>query len=272
MMKIPLLVVLLAGFAAGASAAPSAELWPRWQPQDVNSKQKIDHAAWDGFLKTYVKASPDGINRVTYGKVAPQDKQALASYVDRLSKVPVTKLSRAEQLPYWVNLYNALTIKTVLEKYPVASIRDINISPGLFSSGPWGAKLVKIEGEEVTLDDIEHRILRPIWKDARIHYAVNCASIGCPNLLATAFTAENADQLLTEGAKGYVNNKRGVRFEGGKITASKIYDWFQSDFGGSEAGVLQHLAKYAEPGLADRLKSARGISGYEYDWSLNDAK
>jgi hypothetical protein len=184
----------------------------------------------------------------------------------------VTKLSRAEQLPYWINLYNALTIKTVLEKYPVASIRDINISPGLFSSGPWGAKLVKVEGEEVTLDDIEHRILRPIWKDPRIHYAVNCASIGCPNLLATAFTAGNTDQLLTDGAKAYANNKRGVRIEGGKITASKIYDWFQSDFGGSEAGVLQHLAKYAEPGLADRLKSARGISSYEYDWSLNDAK
>ena len=158
-----------------------------------------------------MKPSPDGVNRVAYGKVAPQDKQALASYVDRLSKVQVTKLARSEQLPYWINLYNAATVKVVLDHYPVESILKIDISPGLFAKGPWKKKLLTVEGEAVSLDDIEHRILRPIWKDPRTHYAVNCASLGCPNLQPRAFTAGNMDELLDAGARAYVNHPRGAR-------------------------------------------------------------
>ena len=97
---------------------------------------------------------------------------ALNAYVENLSRMPINDFNRAEQKAFWINLYNALTVKVVLAAYPVKSIRDIAISPGLFARGPWGKKLIEIDGETVSLNDIEHRILRPIWRDPRLHYAL----------------------------------------------------------------------------------------------------
>ena len=113
--------------------------------------------------------------------------------------------------------------------------------------------------------------MRPIWRDPRIHYGVNCASIGCPNLLTTAFTALNVDRLLTENAIAYVNHPRGVRLQDGRLTVSRIYDWFQEDFGDSEAGVLDHVRQFAMPELREALAQVRGIADFEYDWALNAA-
>src|SRR5918995_744949 len=185
-------VALLAIFGT-----PQADLWPKWQRHDAASAQKIDHGAWDRLLKKYLVAPhPSGINRVRYGSVLPEDRKALKSYLETLQSLPISAYNRAEQKAYWINLYNALTVEVILSRYPVESIRDIGISPGLFSRGPWDAKLLTVEGEKLSLNDIEHRILRPIWQDARVHYAVNCASLGCPNLQPTAFTAENTENLI----------------------------------------------------------------------------
>ncbi len=162
-------------------------------------------------------------------------------------------------------------MKLVLDHYPVASVRDIDISPGWFSIGPWGKKLLTIEGEAVSLNDIEHRILRPIWRDARIHYAVSCASIGCPDLPAEAFTAINADALLTAGAREYVNHPRGVRVEDGRLIVSSLYVWFAEDFGDGDADVIAHLRRYARPDLAAALAGVGRIDDFAYDWRLNDA-
>ncbi|HDR47065.1 MAG TPA: DUF547 domain-containing protein [Geoalkalibacter subterraneus] len=253
------------------SAAPKAELWPRWQDHDPASTQVVDHSAWQAFLDKYLVADhPSGVNRVRYGSVSEADRKSLDRYLGQLQQTPVTQLNRNEQMAYWFNFYNALTIQVVLEHYPVSSIRRINISPGWFSSGPWGAKLVEVEGEKLSLDDIEHRILRPVWQDARIHYAVNCASIGCPNLQPRAFTAANLDSLLTAAARQYINHPRGVSFDDGRLQLSSIYEWFQEDFEDSREGVLRHLQKYAEPELAAQLASFDGKISYEYDWSLND--
>jgi hypothetical protein len=160
----------------------------------------------------------------------------------------------------------------VLDHYPVESIRDIDISPGFFANGPWGKKLVHIEGETISLDDIEHRILRPIWKDPRIHYGVNCASIGCPNLQPQAYTAESTDALLDKGARDYINHSRGVLIASNKLIVSSIYDWFMEDFGGNDKGVIAHLQRYAEPSLREQLQRFSRISDHEYDWSLNDIR
>ena len=259
--------------AQTAGAAPKADLWPRWEKNDPANKQKIDHSAWDAFLKKYIVAPhPSGINRVNYATVAPEDRTALANYVKSLERVAVSGYSRAEQRAYWINLYNAKTVELILTRFPVKSIRDINISPGLFSSGPWGAKLMTVEGEKLALDDIEHRILRPIWKDNRIHYAVNCASLGCPNLQPAAFTAENTESLLERGAREYVNHRRGVSLQSGKLKVSSLYVWFQEDFGGSAEGLMEHWAKYAGKTLADALLSYSGGLEHDYDWRLNDAE
>jgi Protein of unknown function, DUF547 len=273
-----LLVVLLLGgllappmAAAPAGAAPEAELWARWERHDPSSTVRVDHGAWARFLQLYLRRGGDGIARVDYGAVTAADLQELAGYVATLAAVPVSRLNRDEQMAYWINLYNALTVQVVLERYPVRSIRDVDISPGLFSRGPWGRKLVAVEGEPVSLDDIEHRILRPIWRDPRVHYAVNCASLGCPDLPPRPLAAHDLDHALDMAAIAFVNHPRGVRIDDGVLLVSSIYVWFEEDFGGDDAGVIRHLMAYADPDLAMRLQRLEEIGGDSYDWRLNDA-
>jgi hypothetical protein len=262
---------LLAPFTL--EAAPKADLWPRWQKHDPSSSQKIDHSAWNKFLNKYLIAPhPSGINRLRYGAVGPEDRQALKNYLYNLQNVPISNYNRAEQKAYWINLYNALTVEVILSRYPVESIRDINLSPGFFSRGPWGAKLLAVEGEKLSLDDIEHRILRPIWKDNRVHYAVNCASLGCPNLQPTAYSGENTESLLEKGAREYVNHPRGVVIKNGRLQVSSIYIWFQHDFGSSAEGLMDHWEKYANSNLTSALKSYSGGLEHDYDWRLNVAE
>lgn len=264
------LAVLTLGFVP-ASAAPEADPWPFFAANNPASDIRVDHGPWDRFLKKVVVTDhPSGINRVRYASVTPDDRKTLDDYLRGLQKVEVTRLARAEQKSYWINLYNALTVSIVLEHYPIKSIRDINISPGIFSRGPWGAKRLTIQGQEVSLDDIEHRILRPFWEDNRVHYAVNCASLGCPNLQPEAYTAENTDLLLEKGAREYVNHPRGARRAGNRLFLSSIYDWFRGDFGGTRDGVIRHLQRYAGAELGDGLKGFRGKISYDYDWRLNE--
>jgi hypothetical protein len=276
-LMLVLLWMALAGMGASMSAsAQEAELWPRWQAHDPASTTVVDHSAWNRFLDRYlVTNDPSGINLVRYGEVTPEDRRELGSYLDRLQKVAVSRLNRDEQEAYWINLYNAMTVKVILDAYPISSITKINLSSGLtglFNRGPWDAKIMEIEGQKVSLNDVEHRILRPIWRDPRLHYAVNCASISCPNLQNRAFTADNIGVLLEAGAREYINNPRGVSFKGRRLILSSIYDWFQEDFGGTEEGVLRHLRRYATPELAARLEDFSGRISYQYDWSLNDSR
>ena len=264
-----LLAVLLPCLAL---AAPKAELWERWQTHDPGSSLQVDHGPWTHFLEKYLSVGPNGINRLDYRGLTPEDLTRLGKYLDELARTPVSRLSRAVQFPFWINLYNALTVKVVLDHYPVDSIKDIDISPGLFSSGPWDKKLISIEGEEISLNVIEHRILRPIWQDPRIHYAVNCASLSCPNLQPKAYTEENTETLLEKGATEYINHPRGVTIEDDELVVSSIYKWYQEDFGGSEAGVIEHLLDYARPDLKKRLQTFQDIEEYRYDWSLNQTR
>jgi hypothetical protein len=268
-----LFAVILAGVSCWlhpAVAAPIPDLWARWQANAPDSTTIIDHSPWGNLLKKYLVTNhPSGINRFRYGDVSPEDRKNLTDYLRRLQMNGVSSLNRKEQLAYWVNLYNALTVQVILDHYPVKSIMDIDISPGLFSNGPWDAKLFTIEGDKVSLNDIEHRILRPIFKDNRLHYALNCASLGCPNLQPVAFTASNTEELLEAGALSYVNSPRGARMVTKKLHVSSIYKWFQVDFGGSEEGVVKHLRQYAEGGLADSLRTYDKGLRDDYDWSLN---
>ena len=268
------LVLLAVGltFAVTASAAPEAELWERWTAHDEKSTAVIDHAVWDKLLKKYIRSAALGLNRFSYGAVTAKDLWDLSGYLAALQAVKISGYNRDEQRAYWINLYNAATIKTVLEHYPVESIRDIDLGGGFFTSGPWSEPFLKVEGEAVSLDDIEHRMLRPIWKDPLIHYSVNCASVGCPNLVRDAYTGENAQRLAEANASAYVNSPRGARMEEGELYVSSIYEWFKSDFGGSDAGVIAHLKRYAGPELRKQLAGVDHSSGDDYDWTLNDAK
>ncbi len=225
----------------------------------------VDHTAWDALLGRYVTPSPDGINRFAYGAVTQGDKQMLKSYLARLQEAKASALDDDEQRAFWINLYNALTIDVVLDHYPVKSIRDV------VKGGPWTTPLVTVEGKSLSLNNIEHDILRKNWADPRVHYAVNCASASCPNLMAQAFTGATLDAMLTRGARDYINHARAVALAGDSVRCSQIFSWYAADFGASQGELIAHLQQYASPELKAELAKVAVIDSYDYDWSLNDA-
>jgi hypothetical protein len=255
-----------------AQSAPKADLWERWLQHNAQNENNIDHKPWNLFLKKYLIEDSSQLNRVAYRRVTSEDKMALKQYIKLTSSLPISDFNQAQQRAFWINLYNALTIDIVLDHYPVKSILNIKLSSGFFTRGPWKKKIVNVESEALSLDDIEHRLLRPIWQDPRIHYAVNCASLGCPNLSSQAFTAENTEALLDNAAISFINHSRGVNIENGKLTVSSIYEWFQEDFGGNDKGVIQHLTLYAKPELKKHLATINKIHNDQYDWQLNDGE
>ncbi len=265
---LPILLILI---PAISFAAPKKSLDPKWIGYDARSVMVIDHSLWQGFLDKYlVRAKDSNQTLMNYAAVTSIDKNMLDSYISTLTALDPLTLNRLEQQAYWINLYNALTVQLILDNYPVSSITKIR--ERFFQFGPWNNEVTTINGHSVTLNDIEHRILRPIYNDPRIHYAVNCAALGCPNLLSTAFTSANVDELLEEGAIAFTEHERGVRIEGNKMVLSSIYDWYEIDFGGSVENVVLHLSEYLQEPKKSQVVNFKGKVEYEYDWSLNEVK
>ncbi|MEO1089423.1 MAG: DUF547 domain-containing protein [Pseudomonadota bacterium] len=265
------LVLAFGGCARVERAAlPEATLLdPVWSVSAPLPGVDVDHAPWDAFLSRYLTAASDGVSRLAYAEVAIEDRAALGAYLDRLAHVDPRELTRDQQLAYWINLYNAQTVAIVLDAYPVGSIRAI--TDGLLSFGPWDRQVVTVNGTPLSLNDIEHRIIRPVFAEPRIHYALNCAAVGCPDLRGEAWRAIGLDDALAAAEHAYVNDLRGVALDlGGRLTLSKIYVWFREDFGADEAAVIAHVAAAAEPRLRRRLEGRTRVDAYAYDWSLND--
>jgi len=261
----------LMGFSTADSLfAPKAKALPGWDAFTQGSPRRVDHSPWSALLAKHVRLDSAGIARVNYGGFSGADKVDLTRYIDSLGKTDLQALDKPEQFALWINLYNAAVVNTVLAAYPVASVQDIDTSPGLFSSGPWKAKAVTVSGKALSLDDIEHGIIRPHWQDARVHYVLNCGAVGCPNLRAKAYDAPRINVQLEAQARIYVNHPRGVTFDpSGGLVVSKIYAWFCDDFGGTDGAVIRHLQRYAAPELANRLMPITGIADARYDWALN---
>lgn len=267
-----LLNIISAGLASlmvTLSLANAQEKLQAFNEFDASSTISVDHAAWDDFLGQYIVETDDNRTLVNYGAVSDTDHSSLKSYLSTLQAVDTTTLNKDEAFVYWVNIYNALTVDIILDNYPLRSIR--NIFSGL-RPGPWQRNIATINGVTITLDNIEHGILRAFWSDNRVHYAVNCASIGCPNLMGRAFSVDGLDETLDQLARDYVNHPRGFKVENGRVTASSIYNWFKDDFGGGSDGVIAHMKKYANPETAAKLETVIKIGKYDYDWGLNDAK
>jgi hypothetical protein len=260
-------------FSVATFAHADDAITARFSPHTASSATTVDHGAWDAILKANIVAGADGINRLTYARMAGTPAAAIKRYIKTLETVAVATLDRPEQQAFWVNLYNAVTLDAVLDRYPVKSIYDVGLkdAQGVQQDGPWKAKLVTIGGTALSLDDIENAIIRPIFKDGRAHYALNCLSIGCPNMPPLALTGANLEATYEAGSRAFVNHPRAISFgTDGKVTASSIYDWFAVDFGGF-AGVVAHLQKYAGPDLKAKLTGLKTIDIYAYDWALADA-
>ncbi|ANK80463.1 MAG: hypothetical protein TEF_06370 [Rhizobiales bacterium NRL2] len=278
------LLFALALWLAVIAPAAADDIAARFAGHAGEQTLKMDYGVYAGMLAKHVAEAPDGLDTFDYAAVGAVERQSLKRHIDTMAAIDPLTLTRDQKFAYWANLYNALTLDIVLDSWPVNSIRDIRPdevprrigSVGFFeglsaavTGGPWKARVVEVNGVALSLDDIEHRILRPMG-DNRVHYAVNCASVGCPDLGAEPWRAERLDADLDRAAAQYVNHPRGVRRRAdGGLVVSSIYDWFEEDFGGSEAGVLQHLRRHADAGTKALLDGAEGIEGYEYDWAVN---
>lgn len=262
------LLLALSLLPPAAEAAPAARLWPRWEASEEANPAHIDHSLWQEFLDRYVTPDATGVNLVAYDRVEADDRHLLQTYLRALAQLDPRDYARAEQLPYWVNLYNALTVEIVLAHPGKDSI--LRMGRGFFSVGPWNDEVITIAAQPITLNDIEHRILRPIWKDRRIHYALNCASVSCPNLNRAAYTRANIEQALAANEIAYVNHPRGVRLDAdGELVLSRIYEWYATDFADDRAGLLDYLGGLHVT-LGGAIRAYRGPLRYVYDWGLNE--
>jgi len=243
------------------------------------------HAKWDMVLKGNVTPINKGFgSQIDYGNLKKKGVD-LTAYTQTLSAVAKSEFegwSRNQRLAFLMNAYNAFTVVLILTKYPnLDSIKDLG---GLFSS-PWKKKFFKLFGKETYLDHIEHDLIRNSGKynEPRIHFAVVCASVGCPALQTEAFVADKLDQQLEEGLKGFLSDRTRNRYDkkSGKLEISKIFSWYSGDFEKGHLGfhsVADVLSRYAEV-LADEKsdqdlirKKKIKIKYQSYDWKLNDKK
>ena len=227
-------------------------------------------ARWDTALQGYVKpVDSKGVARFDYaGLTANQaDRQLLKDYIAHLETKNPDTMSENEALAYWANLYNAVTVDVIVNNYPVTSIRKIRSG---FSIGPWDRDFVTVNGTRMSLNDIEHGTMRKKFPSPLIHYMVNCASVGCPNLKDGLWQAGTLDADRQAAAKAFVNSERGVRITNKGLQVSSIFKWYQADFGGNKDGVLAHIRQYARPELVKAIDGGAKIRGFEYNWDLNE--
>lgn len=232
--------------------------------------------AFSEALARYVVAGEDGLNRVRYRawKASSTDCKALGDYIGHLQAQRPSLLPDAERMAFWINLYNAVTLQVILERYPVRSIREIRsrtLDPrGLI--GPSFERRMKVEGRRLSLSDVENTILRKQFGDPRIHYAINCASNGCPNLQPKVWTGGSLNEELDSAAASFIASPRGVWVDeagGGRV--SRIFKWYAADFE-VDGGARSHLQRHVAPLNQSVLGSTDQQLKYDYDWSLNDAE
>ncbi|MDG1277673.1 MAG: DUF547 domain-containing protein [Algoriphagus sp.] len=222
-----------------------------------------NHQTWDQLLKAHV--SPTGI--VDY-KGFIKDKAKLDAYLKTISEnAPDRKTwSKNEQLAYWINAYNAFTVKLIVDNYPVKSIRDLGSALKIpMIKDVWHYKFFKIGGQESSLDEIEHSILRKEFEEPRIHFAINCASVSCPPLLNEAFTAAKMESQLDRVAKTFVNDKSRNKISANAVEISSIFSWFKGDFT-KNGSIIDFLNKYSTL----KINSNAKVSHLDYNWNLNE--
>lgn len=206
----------------------------------------------------------DGV--VDYAGLKGSETQ-LDAYLDVLAQTDADALSRDAQFAFYINAYNAWTLKLILEHYPgIRSIKDA----GSFFRSPWKRDFVRLRAGTVSLDDIEHGILRPRFHDPRVHFAVNCASKSCPPLAGLPYRGATLDAMLDAVTRAFLNNPANTFFKDGRLHVTRIFDWYGEDFGGP-AGVWAFVRRFAAPPLAAQMDAAtdRTLVYTPYDWSLN---
>jgi hypothetical protein len=245
--------------AASAPAAPTvastpAEALPAQAAPTLpqpNASLPPSHEAWDALLQQYVNA----IGKVNYRGLLAEGPR-LQAYLDALAaQAPDQSWPRDEKLAYWINAYNAFTVKLILDHYPLASILDLH------GGKTWDVRWIELGGQTYSLNQIEHEIIRPQFREPRIHFAVNCAAVSCPPLLNRAWTAARLEADLERQTEKFINNPAYNQLSAAAVRVSKIFEWYAEDFG----GLIAYLNRYG----AEPIDAGAQVSFLEYDWRLN---
>jgi hypothetical protein len=227
----------------------------------------FDHDVWDGLLKRHVESFDGGrASRVRYAAMA-RERAALQGYLQRLASVQELEFagwSEAEQMAFLINAYNAAAVEKVLTRYPdLRSIRDF----GRVFGNPFRDRFFSLLGARRSLDEVEHEMLRKKFREPRIHFAVNCASVGCPMLREEAYVAARLERQLVEQAARFLSDASRNRYRDGRLEVSKIFDWYQADFEPRNEFFRRYARELGlPPGAAPR------VVFLDYDWSLNDSR
>jgi Protein of unknown function, DUF547 len=251
-MKIPqyiMMIILIFVFYGPMGVVPNSR-------SDIT----VDHSIYAELLNKYVHQGT-----VDYRGFKAEESK-LDQYLKVLENVDSKSLSRNEQFAFYINAYNAWTIKLVLSGYPgIESIKDL----GSIFQSPWKKKICRIDGDVVTLDHIEHDILRPRFKDHRVHFAINCASISCPPLMSQPFLGSTLDRQLDGAARAFINNPKRNYLKGDTLYVSRIFKWFGKDF---DHDIIGFFLTYADDHLKKELEAKKKtikVDYLHYDWSLN---
>jgi hypothetical protein len=260
--------VLFAPFAA--IAGPTVLLGLNVPEQQRVLANEINHSRWDSLLKKYVNER--GMVNYAAWKANPGDMRALDNYLSHLSAASFTRqISASVRHAFWINAYNAVTIKGILREYPTTSIR--NHTARVYGYNVWRDLQLQVEGRPYALDQMEHEILRKMG-EPRIHFAIVCASIGCPRLLNEAYVPDHLDEQLAANTRAFFADPSKFRYDVQQRTifVSPILDWFGEDFGGAKAEQMRRIATFFPDPVARQLAESGDatIQFLDYDWSLND--
>jgi hypothetical protein len=263
-------IVLIAVVSCSAPASVPAEgpVAEQVRASFESGAAGFDHAAWDRLL---AEGTEDGLVDYRY---MMEHRAALDGYLERVAAANLAALHRDHLMALLMNAYNALTVRSILDAWPVDSIREID--------GVWSEATHTVGGVELTLDQIEHNLLRPFWRDPRIHFGVNCASASCAPLPPWAFDGDSVDEQLDERTEAFLSSPDNVRIEGDALQVSRYFDWYGDDFtaGGWEPRaetIPAFIAEYTRPEVADFIESSTEdgtevpLRFLDYDWSLNAA-
>jgi hypothetical protein len=262
------LIVLILFLSAYAPCQGEEPLGRDWSADERLPLEQIDHTLLDELLQRYVDS--EGLVDYTGWQASNPDRQKLRDYLTHLSRAkPEAASSRESRLAYWINAYNAVTIKGILRVYPTDSIR--NHTARVIGYNIWTDLPLRVGGRDYSLDDIEHRVLRKLG-EPRIHFALVCASKGCPRLRNEAWKSDQLDSQLTDNTRHFFSQPSNLSVSSdGTIVLSPLLDWYGEDFGADQAARMKALTPY----IPDALRSAwtqpaPRITFGDYDWSLND--
>jgi len=226
-------------------------------PLAAHAQTEPDYSAWTQILKTYY----DPARGMDYAGLKARDLATVQKIRQQLARVKPLTLSKKQQLAYWINVYNVNTVATILENYPVASIRDISTDP-IVRLNVFKKERVQSEGTLISLDTIENERIRDGFHDPRIHFAINCAAKSCPPIRTEAYNGANVDAQLDDQVRKFLATH--VRVRDGVVHTTKIMDWFSKDFDNWAGGKLAFLRRYM------KIDGNPDFEYDDYDWALND--